>query len=283
MLYAEIVEGYSYIEELDSYARHFNELRFVRLYRLRDKYLREQVPEAVLSEKDRLIQLNKEERWTEKQEDDLISLKWLIEDNKKSAETIVSSEQKKLILKIVEEKKEEHDELELEKMTLMHPTREFYSRKYFSELLPQFSLFKDDGLTDPKYTEEEYEEFSEEEVAEISIFFSEGLRKFDERTMRVMATLPFVLNQLSLCKKNPLVFLNKPIVQFSTYQQDIYSRTMRNLTILENAENKPIEIDETTEEQQLLDWYDINYAVWQGKNDSTKKSEITKSTKYVHR
>ena len=98
-----------------------------------------------------------------------------------------------------------------------------------------------------------------------------------------MATLPFVLNQLSLCKKNPLVFLNKPIVQFSTYQQDIYSRTMRNLTILENAENKPIEIDETTEEQQLLDWYDINYAVWQGKNDSTKKSEITKSTKYVHR
>ena len=282
VLFTEIIEGKSYSEKLDCYIKHLNDRDLVKLYRVRDSYLKKFI-KGIPTEREKLEQLKKDDLWTDQKEDDLISLKWTISDNKKNVETIVAPEQREVILKIIAQKQEEHDALEIEKMTLMHPTREYYSRKYLAEILPLYGTFKDESMTELKFSQEQFDDFSEEEITSISVDYSDELKKFSSRNMRILAAFPFVLNQISLCKKNPLVFLNKPVIDFTNNQSDLYTRTIRNLNILENTENEPIEIDTTTEEQDILDWYDLNYGIIQGKNKKGNNSEITKATKYVEK
>ena len=58
---------------------------------------------------------------------------------------------------------------------------------------------------------------------------------------------------------------------------------MRNLNVLENDQGNPPDIDKAVDEQEILDWYDKAYSVWQGKNNKDKPSEIKKTTNYVER
>lgn len=281
-VYAEIVEGCSYCPPLKAYVKHFNDLDYASVYKIRDAYLRDEVGDDILPESERLKIIQKDDLWTEQDEDDLISLKWLINDNTREIEKIVSADQRKMIQKIVDDKQVEYDEMSAKRSAYLHPTKEYYSAKYLSEILPYYSLFKDKEMTTLRYTQDEYDEFSEEEITEISLHYAVSLKQFDTRNLRVLAAMPFILNQLSLARKNPLVFLNKPVVFLTSLQLDIYNRTMRNLNVLENAEGRPPDFDSSTEEQEVLDWYDVNYSVWQGKNSKEKPNDIKKTTNYVN-
>tara|TARA_R110000737_G_C14567807_1_gene483518 strand:- start:662 stop:1546 length:885 start_codon:yes stop_codon:yes gene_type:complete len=281
-IYAEIIEGYSYCHRLKAYVKHFNDIDYANVYKIRDVYMREEVGDGILSEAERLKIIMKDDLWTEQDEDDLVSLKWLINDNTKQIETIVSPDQRKTIQKMVDEKKIELDDMSNKRASYLHPTKEYYSSKYLSEILPYHSLFKDKDLSIPRYEQGEYDEFSEEEITEIAIHYAVSLGRFSARNFRLLAGMPFVLNQLSLARKNPLVFLNKPIVYLTSLQLDIYNKVMRNLDVLENSEGRPPEFDSSTEDQEILDWYDVNYSVWQGKNSKGGDSEIRKTTNYVN-
>lgn len=280
--YAEIIEGYSYSPPLKAYVKHFNDLDYAHVYRIRDEYIREEVGDDILPEAERLKIIMKDDLWSEQDEDDLISLKWLINDNTREIDKIVSMDQRKMIQKIVDDKQIEYDNMSAKRAAYLHPTKEYYSAKYLSEILPYHSLFKTKDLTIPRYTKDEYEEFSEEEITEIALHYAVSLKQFASRDLRILAAMPFVLNQLSLARKNPLVFLNKPVVHLTSLQLDIYNRVMRNLNVLENSEGRPPEFDSSTEDQEILDWYDVNFSVWQGKNSKGGTSEIKKSTNYVN-
>jgi len=281
-IYSEIVEGCSYCHDLKCYVKHFNDRDFAEIYRARDHYLITEVGD-IPTEAEKLKEITEAGIWTEQDEDDLITLQWAVEDNTKQIENIVSPEQREIIQKIVDEKQEELNEVEAKKLSYLHPNKDFYSRKYVSESIPYFALFKDRNLTERFFLEEKYENLDEEEITEIAIKYTLSLKKFNSRNLRLLATFPFVLNQLSLCRKNALIFLNKPVVEFTNYQLDLFNRTMRNLNVLENAEGNPPDIDKATDEQEILDWYDKAYSVWQGKNSKDQPSEIKKTTNYVER
>ena len=100
-IYAEIIEGYSYCHRLKAYVKHFNDIDYANVYKIRDVYMREEVGDGILSEAERLKIIMKDDLWTEQDEDDLVSLKWLINDNTKQIETIVSPDQRKTIQKMV--------------------------------------------------------------------------------------------------------------------------------------------------------------------------------------
>ena len=58
---------------------------------------------------------------------------------------------------------------------------------------------------------------------------------------------------------------------------------MRNLSILESADGEPPDVDSSTKIQDVLDWYDLNYSILQGKNKNQDADGVRTSKTYQKR
>jgi hypothetical protein len=284
IIYLDIIRGYSYSDRLKCYVKHLSDFDMSVLTVKKKVFEDKERADGLLSERDKLKEVISQDEWSEKKEDDIASLKLIIADNTKLIENMSVPEQRKTIQGIVDGKKEELREMELERTSLLYPNLETASFEYYLEILPQYCLFKDTEMKVPLHSAEEYEEtLSEEDMSNINNCYLETVNIFSERNMRAISVMPFVINQLSYCKKSVLSFLNKPVISFTSHQMDIYSRAMRNLSILESAEGEPPEIESITTVQEVLDWYDLNYSIIQGKHKGKESDAVRTSKTYQTR
>jgi len=283
-LYSDIANQYSFSPKTNLFIKHFGDLDFARVHRIKNEKLKEAMlgNEDMLSEDKKLSLLKEHNLWSDKEEDDLLSLELTISDNKKYCATIIIPNQREAIEKIIKTKETERDVLLARKENLMGETRERYSSIFMSEALIQNSFFKDESCLVKAYSEEEYDSLPDERIAILNSEYSSFLSTFNTRQMRVLACLPFFLNGLSHCRKRPFDFFGIPIVKLTNFQSEILSKGFRNLNVIDNAESEPPEILENTEEQEILDWYDSNYSILVGKSKSGGgQSGTTTSKKYV--
>jgi hypothetical protein len=284
IIYLDVVRGYTYCEELKCYVRHLTDFDVSVLTAKKKDFERKEAADGLLSEKDKLKEVISQGEWSIEKEDDIASLRFVISDNTKLVERMDVPEQKRVIQKIIDEKKEELKKIEHERLQFLYPNLETSSFEYYLDILPQYCMFKDISLKIPLHSSIEYEDtLSEEAVGRINKAYALSTDAFSEKNMRILATMPFVINQLSYCKKNILSFMHKPIVDFSSYQMDVYSRTMRNLSILESADGEPPDVDSSTKIQDVLDWYDLNYSILQGKNKNQDADGVRTSKTYQKR
>jgi hypothetical protein len=282
-LFADIASQVTYSQKSGLYIKHFGDLDFARVHRIKNEKLKEAIlgSEEFLSEERKLSLLKEHGLWSDKEEDDLLSLDLTITDNKKNASTIVIPNQRKFIEGIIEKKEKERSELLAKKESLMGETKERYSSIFLSESLIQHSFFKDEKCSIPAFPEDVYDALTDDEIAKLNSEYSEFLSTFNSRAIRLLAVLPFVLNLLGHCRKRPYDFFGIPIVKLSHFQAELLSKGFRNLAVLDSAEGEPPDILEHTEEQEVLDWYDSNYSILVGKNKNGGQSGTTTSKKYV--
>jgi hypothetical protein len=284
IIYLDIVRGYTYCEELKCYIKHLTDFDTSLLASKKKAFERRESADGLLSEKEKLSEVIAQGEWSLEKEDDIISLRYIISDNTKLISNMSVPEQRKVIQDIVDGKKEELKKIEAERLKLLYPNLETASFEYYLELLPQYCFFKDELLREPLHSPEEYEEtLDESAIDKINGAYVNLTDTFSDKNMRALSVMPFVVNQLSYCKKNILSFIDKPVINFSAYQMDIYSRTMRNLSILESADGEPPDIEETTKIQEVLDWYDLNYSIIQGKNKNQDSDAVRTSKTYQTR
>lgn len=284
IIYADVVQGRSWCDKYSCYVKHFTDLDYARLIRRKAKYAEGLKKEGIPTEVEKLASLKEQGTWGEKEEEEILTLKYLISDNSKMVEKMPVPSQRAPIEKIIQDKRRELALLEYRRGELIHPTVEYYGLRYYSTIFPQAGMFKDEKFLVPRFTEEEYDGMEDDEVGEINIHYLKTLEEFNEKNFRALACLPLVINQLSFCKKNLLNYIGKPIVEFTVYQQDIYSKAIRNLNILEQTDGEPPEIQEDTKVQELMDWYDLNYSILQGKrNKDAGEGSVKTSKTYVHK
>jgi len=284
LAFNDIIKGYSKSYNFNCYLKHLGQNDLSEIEIKKQEYELELKKEGVFTEKEKLEYLKKEGLWTDSDEEQILTLKYVISDNKKIMDEMVAESQKKFYAKILEQKKIELKEVENRKFNLLYPTAEHYSVQYYSNTLIKSIFFKDKELSIPLFSEEEFSDFDDEKVNDLNKEYAEINSNFTDKKLSLLACLPLIINQLSYCKKNLRLFLDKPITQYTNYQMSLVNKTIRNLNVLENTTSSSPEIMDDTSEKDLIDWYDLNYSIWQGKLSGNSSGEaIKKSTNYVNR
>lgn len=280
-LFKEIVTGYSHTSDGKSYVKHFSELDNSFFADKRVEYIKLKNKEGVLTEKEKLKILSEQGAWTAAQEEKILELKYIISDNNKVVANMPLLEQRRAIESIIKEKESELHDLLMERYAAINPTAEILAQKYLLSLMVIHGFFKDEELKIRAISNEDFDYLEEEQL---NIFIEQQnqiFAKFSTRNIRALATMPFVLNQIMFCKDRPFEFFGKPMMYFSTYQLDLFSRTVRNIRIMENSEDSPPDIHEDTKTQELIDWYDTQHSISQSKAKNNTPDGIYKKTTYV--
>lgn len=281
LLYSEIIVEKTPCPELGAYIKHFTDLEYAELLSKKQNYLEELIEKGVQTKKQKYESALEQETWTLKEEDDLLSLEFVITDNTKLMESMPIPSQKKAIQDIVDLKIKEKGSLTNKKIEAIGEHAEFFADRYYNELIPMASLYKDKKLSILKYEDSDIEGLDREELTDIRREYNLSLLKFSDRNLRILAAMPFILNTFSQCKGNLLLFLNKPIVEYTLFQTDLVYKSLRNLRILENTETDSPAINEGLDSKELLDWYDLNFSVINGKRMTGNESGVKTSTKIV--
>ena len=282
-LFKEIVVGYSHTSDGKFYVKHFSELDNSFFTDKRVEYIKFKNKEGVPTEKEKLKSLSEQDVWTTAEEEKILELKYIISDNNKVVANMPLLEQRRAIESIIKEKQSELNDLLMERHMALNPTAEILAQKYLSSLMVIHGFFKDEELKIRAISDEDFDYLEEEQL---NIFIEQQNQicaKFSTRNIRALAVMPFVLNQIMFCKDRPFEFFGKPMVYFSTYQLDLFSRTVRNIRIMEDSGDSPPDIHDDTKTQELIDWYDTQHSMSRSKAANNTPDGIYKKTTYVTR
>jgi len=278
--YSDILYGWTYSETYKCYVKHLTDKDYSDLVRQKNTFFNEKVRDGVPTEKQKIEEALLVGSWTEADEDELLSYELQISDNTKRLDKLIVQGQREALEAILNEIREKLSAKKAEKYKYTTPNANFYALKYFTEILPWNSFFKDRDFNERLYTKEEFDNLEEEDISILNYELNYINSKYNDEVIRKLSVLPMVINPMTYCKKNIYNFLGKPIVEYTQFQMELLARTMRNINILENAEKDPPLINETTESSELLNWYDLQYQKMISKSidGSEGQAKVTNNT-----
>ena len=270
IIYSEILNGYSIVEKENIFVKHFSEIDHTNILRQKKIYINDYLDKGLESQKDKLQNLIKQGEWSDKQEDDILSLKLIINDNEKNINTVIP-EQRNVIKEIINKKKEELSSLLFQKQQLIGGTAEYFSEQDILHYVISMTFFKDINCSKKVFEDlENFEDLSEEEITKY-INLSDLINdKFSFDNIKKISVLPFFINSFSYCKDNVYSFLNIPLSKMTTYQFSLISLGGRNLNVLSNAEADPPIVLQDSDINPCINWYDQNYSILIGRKNINK-------------
>ncbi len=247
-LLLEVINGYSEIVVLQkkAYLKHLDlsiELGGSSVYRrCFDQYKQKGLP----SEEEKLEELEKEGEWTKADESFIHKNRRFLKNLRETEKKLVLEAQKSDIQKTIKETEAELIKKIVKRESLIGATCEKYAEKKKQEFVAFSSLFKDKDLSEPLFSDEEWEYLERSEVGEILEAINNSVSIFSEKAMKELCTFPLFFNFFTIGPKdNPSVFFKKNPKDLTFYQQKItvLARTVRS--ILENVPNVPDEITDS--------------------------------------
>jgi len=169
-------------------------------------------------------------------------------------------------LKRIEGLGKELSDLEIKKNEIVGLTAEKYADKISSEQVIRLAFFNDEKLTEEKYTIEEYDYLGPDELNNLVDIYGNFVDQFGEKNLKRMAACSFFLNNLFLCKSDPVRFYGDPIIKLTNNQLEIFSIGLSYKSALEKGKNPPLDLGENIDD--LVNWYESAENL--GQSDSKK-------------
>lgn len=261
VIYKEIVQGYTYDFASKFYVKHFTESESIDPILAKEHFLRRAISKGLFTNKEKEKILIETGDWTKEMEEEIEFLEQLIQDNEKNITKVVVPSQAAGLKAIVEQKKQELYLKRVEKIQIFGLTAESYSEKQSSNYLIYHSLFSDKELTIRPYSEEEFGDLDYGELHSYILIYNKIMDRLSERNLRKVSVMPFFLNSIAAAIEQPMFFLNKPVVEFTIFQLNVFNRGKRNRFVLSNAKGEPPSLLPSTKIQEILDWYDSNHSI----------------------
>jgi hypothetical protein len=269
IIYKEVIEGCSYIDETGLYVKHLTEVEHGELARRKALHFKKFKIEGLQTEEDRLKQMLETGEWSKEKEDAIIDTRYLVADNEKNLPKVIP-EQQSFIQKIIDEHKKKLKELVDEKDSIMGLTVEGATERESISYYIYLVFYKDSGLTQRTFLAPD--DVSEvEDLGYYIRMINESVSRISEDKLRKIAVMPFFLNYFSNCKDSVYNFLCKPIYQLTSNQITLFSFGSRNLNLLSQAEGSPPELIGDVPLQAIVDWYDMQYSIILGRRNAQKK------------
>ena len=256
LLYRDILRGFSEFTYGDKivYVKHFRESDLGDIENIDEQTLKEAKKEGVPTEAEKVELLKRDGLWSEENDQKIKTLEQQITNQQQTLGKLILKHQIKVARKRLEKFQEEREDLLREKMDLVGYTAETYVSKRVSSEYLRYSLFKDKDLKDKFFSEEEFYDVSEVELTEITIANNRTVSLLAGDEIKNLAACSFFMNAISICKKDPHIFLGRCVADMTNYQIDLFSNGLRYMSVLE--EGKSPSSHDLSSPKNLKGWYE---------------------------
>ena len=260
--YIDILNGYSVLKGGskgfgDLYIRHlciFDSGEIDRVNNFyKEKFIKEGLP--TLEEKEK--SLEEDQLWTKKEEGRIRELSLYVKNLETTKSKLFLKSQIDLISLDVKKSRKELEALLTEKSELIGSTAESFAEKKANDFYLMISLYSDPELKEKKFTKEEFDEVSDEDLSQISSSYSKLLRDFSPTNLKKVSVSPFFVNSFCMVEDNPYQFYGKPMIKLTFYQTDLllYGKYFRSL--LSEMKVKPSQ-DVMDDPDKLIEHFNIS-------------------------
>ena len=181
--------------------------------------------------------------------------------------------QKQTLSVEIEKKEFELKKLIVEREEYMVHTSDKYVDKKVNEYYSSHILYEDKECTELKWSDEEWNEISDDESLSIIVAYNKATAGFSSDMLRKVALAPFFTNIFYMCDNNPYHFYGKPVVDLTYFQVEMFSFGMYYKHLMTDNDHKP-PADIMEDPDALQEWYEG------AKNAEKVLEKIKRNAKY---
>jgi len=247
-LVGEAFDGYTeaLLDDKPAYIKHVSIKDQRYLHKYYEKYKNLALSKGLESEEDRIPYLIKEGIWSAEEDSKIASLKFEIENLKRTKTQLPLPSQREAMGDTISERTDDLIKLLSDKKEIIGKTAEDYATLRSGDEILRFLLFKDHKLTQHLYTEEEFGELETWELAKINLIQTNINERFSDIKIQEAVLRPFFSMYLSLCE-NVGAFYSKPVTSLSIYQLRVVLFGRMFFNIFQYTEDIPDDIKENPE------------------------------------
>lgn len=190
---------------------------------IRKEHLAKAKAQKLPTTEEREQQLIEDESWTDKESRRVDELKVYAKNLRVTMGKLVLKKQIDTMSEDINKAEKEILELVMKRDELIGMTADKYANKKVNEHYIYRTSFKDKELKTPLFTEEEYDELSDQEIGSLVFAYNEKMDHFCDINLKRIAVSGFFLNVYYLCKDDPFIFYGKPLVELTFHQVDLFS------------------------------------------------------------
>ena len=260
---AEIFDGVTVLNSSFGpiYVRHFGQLELRRTFSDKKKYLEDAKNRGLMSEKESLERLYKDEMWDEESEKTIEKKKQFVENLNKGLTKIKIPSKREQHKKMIKREMGNLEKLEKDRSLLIGLTAEKYAQKKVNQLFFENLLFEDKDFKKSVFEDLVYSDTEKE--YEFNMLQEQFFKRMSDENISRAALSPFFSPYLSYCE-NVHDMYGKPIRDLSAFELKLLTYARTFLSIFKNA-TKEIPAHVAKDPELLLDFHES-----QKNNDNDK-------------
>jgi hypothetical protein len=257
---SEVLNGFSVLNSSKYgkiYVRHFSAVDTINFNHSREDFVLRAIEQGLQTGDEKLKIIKELELWTDKQEDEILSLENYLSNLKKTKEKQVIQRQIDAFNKNIAETETKLTAIKTEKSSLIGVTAESNADLRLNELYIYRALFKDKSLSVPFFTEEEYEEIDQGDLYDLMSSYNSTIEKFNEKNLKKVSIYPFFYNLFSLSEGDVFKFYGKRILELTFYQVEVFKSAVHFKHIFSNAD-ATIPDDVMNDPEKIMEWFNAS-------------------------
>lgn len=231
-LLKEITQGFSsyYVREELRYIKHQSTADLVDFDDVYQMYYDRARSKGLPNEKEIFEDLKKEGFWTGKDESELESQKLYFDSLVKNKKNVFLKSALEQINKQIEEAEKKYNELQNKKASLVTNSCEMYATNRANDFYIVNSFYKDKELTEPMFTQEEYEYMDGSEVSGLIKTYNNFHSRFSEENIQKLTLQGFYRIYYAF-SETASDFFGQPILYLTNFQLNLimYTRVFKNI------------------------------------------------------
>ena len=254
-IFYEIIKGYScdYAENL--FIKHFTELEKIEIIKKRQEILARAKIKGLRTQREVLAFLASEKIWTQDNEDSIAELELSIQDNSKMLERLVFDNKKQSLAAAIKGIEVKLSALKAKRSEVVGLTAEKYADEKYLNYFLFFAFYKDESITERYFSKQDFDDLEDEEIEKYFLIYSNNLKKFNDENFKKVAVTPVFLNLSGFAYEDSSLFLGKNVMQYTTYQFEIFNLLKRNMRVISEISSDVISIHSQTKYSDLIRWY----------------------------
>lgn len=270
LLFRHVILGASFDYKNNFYIKHNSLVEATYISEFNKVLESECHAKGLLPEKAKLKVLFENTSWSEEQEDEYQEKLKKIQDLEISKKKLVLPFQIKAAQDILNKEITDLSPLFMEREEAIGLTVESHcNNKNYEYYLRNF-FFKDEKLTSPLFSEEEFEDLDITLMRSYHSYYNDFQYIFSDRNLKKIACAPIVYNSffLSTSAKD---FYGKPVCELTVNQISLYSNYIYFKNISSSPDFKSVPQEYYSDLNKVVDYYDQQYSIINSKNNSKKR------------
>jgi hypothetical protein len=256
-LFADTLRGVSIIENEKHgriYIKHPNSLDSAGVDVEREAYLSEAKKSGAKTSDELLAKALENGTWSKEDDKKLNQLNDFVSRMEDTKRKLSKDEEIKQVESQIEKTVKKLNELISAKNEITQYSSELFAQKKVNEYYIFTTFYKDKAMTNPLFTEEDFDELDESEIKELVDIYNVHALRFEAINMQRVSISSFFLNLFYLSKDDPYVFYGSPIIRLTYRQIELFSHAQYFKQILSEMKVEPTE-EELDNPQLLIDNY----------------------------